>query len=76
VLEEMERRYGAGAKEYEDDWAAKEFRCRRLAGDVYLLTYTLIQNQERETRRSTIWEKTDEGWKIVFHQGTAVAGGS
>jgi hypothetical protein len=44
---------------------------RRLAEDVYLLTYTLFQ-PERRTRRATIWQSTESGWKIVFHQGTIV----
>jgi hypothetical protein len=43
-----------------------------LAEDVYLLTYTLIQGNERKTRRSTIWQHTPEGWKIVYHRGTIV----
>jgi hypothetical protein len=37
-----------------------------------LLTYTLLQHSERKTRRSTIWQRTPDGWKIVFHQGTIV----
>jgi hypothetical protein len=39
------------------------------------LTYTLVQHNERKTRRSTIWQRTPEGWKIVFHQGTIVRQG-
>ena len=54
-----------------DVWTTTDFHCRRLAGDVYLLTYTLFQG-ERTTRRSTIWQKTPEGWQAVFHQGTIV----
>jgi hypothetical protein len=40
--------------------------------DVYLLTYTLIQDEKRRTRRATIWQRTAEGWKIVYHQGTII----
>jgi hypothetical protein len=69
VLEALEGRY---AGEYVDDWETSGFQCRRLAGDVYLLTYTLIQDKERKTRRSTIWQHTPEGWKIIYHQGTIV----
>jgi hypothetical protein len=43
-----------------------------LSEDTYLLTYTLLQDNVRLTRRSTIWRSTPEGWKIVFHQGTIV----
>jgi hypothetical protein len=60
------------AGEYKDDrLEATDFHCRRLAGDVYLLTYTLFQG-ERKTRRATIWQRAESGWKIVFHQGTLV----
>jgi hypothetical protein len=43
-----------------------------LAEDVYLLIYTLLQDRERVTRRATIWRRTADGWKIVYHQGTIV----
>jgi hypothetical protein len=54
-----------------DVWTTTDFHCRRLAGEVYLLTYTLFQG-ERTTRRTTVWQKTPEGWQAVFHQGTIV----
>ena len=69
VLEELEKRY---AVPHADIWETMDFLCRRLAPDVYLLTYTLLQNRERRTRRSTIWRRTTVGWKIVYHQGTMV----
>jgi hypothetical protein len=53
-------------------WETRDFYCRKLARDLYLLTYTLLQDSTRLTRRSTIWQKTLEGWKIVYHQGTVV----
>jgi hypothetical protein len=68
VLAELQRRY---AGKYVDQWETRDFHCRRLAEDVYLLTYTLLQG-DRKTRRSTIWQNTPTGWKIVFHQGTVV----
>jgi hypothetical protein len=69
VLAELQRRFSAA---HEDNWEAKDFFCRELAGDVYLLTYTLLQNHQRLTRRATIWQRTPDGWKIVYHQGTIV----
>jgi hypothetical protein len=69
VLTELERRQQAQTT---DVWEAAGFHCRELAKDVYLLTYTLLQYNERLTRRSTIWQRTPQGWKIVFHQGTIV----
>jgi hypothetical protein len=56
-----------------DAWETSDLRCQRLGEDVYLLTYTL-QDGNRLTRRSTIWLRTAEGWKVVFHQGTTVQG--
>lgn len=49
-----------------------DHHCRKLAQDIYLLTYTLVQDNGRLTRRSTIWQRYLEGWTIVFHQGTLV----
>jgi len=70
VLDELEKRY---SDPYSDEWETMGFRCRKLGEDVYLLTYTLIQDKQRVTRRSTIWQHTPDGWKIVYHQGTIVA---
>jgi hypothetical protein len=69
VLDELERRL---ADAQSDVWETSDFRCQEIAEGVYLLTYTLLQDNERLTRRSTIWQRTEEGWKIVFHQGTIV----
>jgi hypothetical protein len=72
VIDELERRYGvAGEDHAPDSWKTSGFHCRRLSGDVYLLTYTLLQG-ERKTRRTTVWQQTMDGWKVVFHQGTVV----
>lgn len=69
VLDELERRHAAP---HEDVWETSEFCCQRLAEDLYLLTYTVLQDRARLTRRATIWRRTAEGWKIAFHQGTIV----
>ena len=69
VLAELEKRHRLPA---DDIWETSDFHCRKLAPDVYLLTYTLIQNRIRKTRRSTLWNRTEVGWKIMFHQGTIV----
>jgi hypothetical protein len=68
VLDELEKRY---ANQAEDEWQTSDFHCLELAVDNYLLTYTLIQGA-RVTRRSTIWRRTAQGWKIAYHQGTVV----
>jgi hypothetical protein len=55
-----------------DVWEMSDLYCRQLADDIYLLTYTLLQDRTRLTRRATIWQRATEGWKIVYHQGTVV----
>jgi hypothetical protein len=55
----------------ENTWQTKDFYCQQIAGDNYLLTYTLIQ-EERITRRATLWQRTTSSWKILYHQGTIV----
>ena len=55
-----------------DVFETSGFHCRKLSESVYLLTYVLLQDGKRRTRRSTIWKRTVEGWKVVFHQGTIV----
>jgi len=69
VLDALEKRYAAA---HNDVWETSDFHCRKLAQDVYLLTYNLIQDKTRRTRRSTIWQRSADGWKIVYHQGTIV----
>jgi len=69
VLEE--RRHNPG----EDKWEVHDFHCAEIAADNYLVTYTLRQ-EERLTRRASIWRRTAAGWKIIFHQGTVVADSS
>jgi hypothetical protein len=69
VLDVLEQRY---ENPTEAVWEVGDFHCFAIAADNYLVTYTLIQG-ERVTRRSTIWRRTSEGWKIVYHQGTVVA---
>ena len=69
TLEVLEKRVRSPDEEL---WETTDFRCQELAAELYLLTYTLRQG-ERVTRRSTIWRRSTEGWKVVFHQGTIVA---
>jgi hypothetical protein len=69
VLAELEKRF---SEAHEDVWETKDFVCRALAENVYLLTYTLVQDRLRVTRRATIWRSTSDGWKAEYHQGTVV----
>lgn len=53
-------------------WQTSEFGLRRLGPDTHLLTYTLDQ-AGRRTRRSTIWQRSEDGWRILYHQGTIIS---
>jgi len=54
-------------------WRCWDFGLRTMGAETYLLTYTLDQ-AGRITRRATVWQKTGEGWRILYHQGTVVTG--
>ena len=41
----------------------------RLAGDVVHVTYLSLRDR-RYARRSSIWRRTDAGWRLYFHQRT------
>lgn len=69
VLDELEKRFSAP---HADQWECSDFHCRQLSGDTFLLTYTLLQHGKRLTRRATLWQRTVEGWKIIYHQGTVI----
>ncbi len=69
ALDVLEARTGTPDEEVLE---TTDFRCQELAPDIYLLTYTLRQGGERMSRRTTIWRRDADGWKIVFHQGTIV----
>ena len=56
----------------------KEFNITELAPDVILAKYiaessNINSGDVKRSLRSSIWKYTDEGWQIVFHQGTAAA---
>ncbi|WP_432510246.1 nuclear transport factor 2 family protein [Kineococcus sp. SYSU DK001] len=68
VRETLLERYAAGG---EDPWETSCFHCRRLGPDTYLLTYVLRQEQ-RVTRRVTVWRRSGRNWQVVYHQGTPV----
>ena len=69
VLDLLEARH---ALPHDDVIEPSRFECVWLGGETYLITYDLLQDEVRRTRRSTIWRREPEGWKIVYHQGTIV----
>jgi hypothetical protein len=55
---------------------ADDFALRRLGPSVALLNYRSAQRAAdgalvRHTLRTSIWVRTDAGWQVSFHQGTA-----
>lgn len=68
VLDTLEER---SPNPEEAAWMMRDFQCREIAADNYLITYTLLQGA-RVTRRATLWRKSPAGWKILYHQGTMV----
>ena len=61
------------SKPHADVWEARDFHCAELAQNIYLVTYALVQDGSRVSRRSTIWRRAEDEWKIVYHQGTLVS---
>ena len=66
VLDALERRC---ANPPEEIWRTEDFHCREIGSDCYLLTYTLFQGP-RMTRRSAVWRRHGNAWRMVYHQGT------
>lgn len=69
ILDTLEKRFQNPQNE---QWEIQDFNCMKLSENNYLATYTLIQDKVRTTRRSTLWKKYKDDWKIVYHQGTMV----
>ncbi|WP_323738759.1 GNAT family N-acetyltransferase [Candidatus Trichorickettsia mobilis] len=74
VIETLLARYND--PDYQDIWEAKDFELTKIAPDNYLTSYILIQDKTRVTRRSTLWRAVNGDWKILYHQGTVIDGGS
>jgi hypothetical protein len=68
ILDTLENRM---SQHVEDIWETRGFRCLEIAPENYLVTYTLLQGP-RVTRRATLWRRSSDGWKILYHQGTLV----
>ena len=48
-----------------------EMDARTIALDLVLLTYVSTMD-DRSVRRSSLWRRSPEGWRVVFHQGTRI----
>lgn len=73
VIETLLERYNN--PDYQDIWDTKDFAVTKIDQDNYLLTYILVQDKTRLTRRSTLWRKKNGDWKILNTCGTIVDGG-
>ncbi len=51
----------------------RDFEIRTISEDTVLVTYRSIGQSGDEARRSSLWVKGDDGWRIHFHQGTRIA---
>jgi hypothetical protein len=49
------------------------FKVRLLAPGVALTTWRVKRDDGIETLRSSLWQRRDGQWLIVFHQGTVAA---
>ena len=72
------REFVLDALELRDHSAAEhlvvtDFACRQISNDTWLVTYELEQAEARISRRSTLWRRTPQGWKVLYHQGTLSA---
>jgi hypothetical protein len=54
------------------NWEMKDFECRKISNDTYLLNYALIQNKQRLTQRVSIWQFNNGLWEMIYHQGTII----
>lgn len=69
VLDTLETRQ---AQPREEAWRASDYRIEEIAPGSFLLTY-LLEQPTRLSRRATLWQQTELGWKMRYHQGTVVA---
>ncbi|TAZ70713.1 DUF4440 domain-containing protein (plasmid) [Rhizobium ruizarguesonis] len=54
-----------------EGWSCSDFSIRQLAEGLYQLNY-ILQQPDRRTRRTTLWRKNEDAWRIIFHQGTII----
>jgi hypothetical protein len=69
VLDLLEERW---SKPHEDVFEVRDFYCARISDNAFIATYTLVQKGNRQTRRTTIWQRSNAQWQAQLHQGTLV----
>ncbi len=50
----------------------RDFRAHSLAEDIAFVTYRSIGTSGQEARRTSIWVRDGESWRIRYHQGTRI----
>jgi hypothetical protein len=73
--EMLELLAGLSQEPQPDQVWSQDFALQPLATGSALLTYrsarvTADGTLERHTNRSSVWQLTSEGWRMLFHQGT------
>lgn len=51
-------------------WHIDEPVYTTVGHDLFLFTYLLIQAHKPATRHTTLWQKCENQWKAIYHQGT------
>ncbi len=51
----------------------RRFRVQRLAPGAALTTWRIRHGDGSQTLRSSIWQRIDGRWQLLFHQGTVAA---
>ncbi len=52
-----------------------DFKMMLLSAQIALVTYRTVSQTNgplTHSLRSSIWKLTDDGWRILFHQGTTI----
>lgn len=64
-------------KSEDNKYEATDFETKEIAPNTILLTYKASVNNTKTneitlTLRSSIWQKQNNNWQMIFHQGTIV----
>jgi hypothetical protein len=57
------------------EWVSiRDVVARFVADDVVLVTYAAVRvtSRERDSMCSSLWLNGEDGWQVIFHQGTPV----
>jgi len=62
-------------KSSETKWITHDFKTKELSSDTILATYrvekhVIASGEKSWSLRSSLWQKQNGQWKMIFHQGT------